>query len=161
MTDPIRVDLKWSLWSRDEDTWDDYAPGVWATLAALEPEQEIAVRTAPKNEVRYGSVTTSRDTAGKWFAAVLFREEWDCKEDLANALNVPEDLHAAFFEEIPRHAGEPGVAEEAHVGPFDTFAALMGAVDDVEVRLIEGARASWDAVATRWRHPTPEGHTST
>jgi len=52
-----RVDLKWSLWSEDPGTWEEYAPAALADMeAAAAGGEAVRIYTAPRKEIRYGMV---------------------------------------------------------------------------------------------------------
>lgn len=113
MTD-VTVDLKWSLWSRDRETWDERANGIWELLASTPVGTEIYIRSAPKKEIRFGDVILLHVAENSWTAHVNFRAEWD---------------------------NEPPIVVIGEVGPKPTFAEIMADIDEVEDDLIrEGKR---------------------
>jgi hypothetical protein len=63
------IDLKWSLWSREDGIWSDRAPQVWRAMwegivenAIGEWGEILTVKTAPKKEIRTGEVTFAPGT---------------------------------------------------------------------------------------------------
>ena len=83
----VNVDLKWSLWSADEDVWDAEEPGLWGT--------EGTFYTTPRKESTYGVVTVSR-VGGPWAAEVDFSAEWDD----GSTTNVRRTVVSATYQEM-------------------------------------------------------------
>ena len=121
MSEPLTfaVDLKWSLWSAAEEYWEEYAPEALAHLregfaGAFEDGGTIVIHTAPRKEIKYGTVTID-PCAG--FVTVAFRSEFDEGE-------VP-----------------PAVYESAEFPLPGTLAEFLAQVDEVEDRLIDQVQA--------------------
>lgn len=80
------VDLKWSLWSLDKETWEERSPGTWDWMrdwfeASGDPgnpempeltDSPRVVSTAPRKEIRVGEVAIYSG-----YAIVRFSAEWD------------------------------------------------------------------------------------
>src|SRR5215467_10277843 len=80
----IELDLKWSLWSEERGAFPDGV--VDAILLAWSGSGDLEIRTAPKKEIRFGTVIVRSGGAD-----VEFNYEWDDPEDLASSLSV-EDM---------------------------------------------------------------------
>lgn len=114
------VDLKWSLWSVAEEYWEEYAPEALAHLRAgfagafEEHGDTLVLHTAPRKEIRYGTVTLDprADTV-----RVTFRAEFDEGEE------------------------PPAVWESAEFPLPAALAELLAQVDEVEDRLIAQVQA--------------------
>lgn len=99
------VDLKWSLWSRDKETWEEYAPGIldwmrkWFEASTDEGNPESAglsdsprkVGTAPRKEIRFGDVEIEPEKAH-----VHFWAEWDS----GRQFHIQETVEAETFQEL-------------------------------------------------------------
>jgi hypothetical protein len=138
----VSVDLKWSLWSQDQEIWEQYAPGVWERMrdAFLGKTGPLMVRTAPRKEIHFGTVTVSKGTAKG-----VFTTEWDELEGLAETLGVEcDDL---FRECVPFTTENmaPGVAWD-----FDLkarkFGSLMRRVDEENSTLLERDERAWKSL---------------
>jgi len=57
-----RIDLKWSLWSVNEETWEERgaSKALAAMKAAAAGGDPVTVHTTPGKEIRYGTVTIGR-----------------------------------------------------------------------------------------------------
>jgi hypothetical protein len=114
------VDLKWSLWSYMEEYWEEYAPEAFAHLRAgfagafAEHGDTLVIHTAPRTEIRYGTVTL--DPRART-VRVEFRSEFDEGE-------VP-----------------PAVYESDEFPLPETLAEFLAQVDEVEDRLIDQVNA--------------------
>ncbi len=124
-TPTFEVDLKWSLWSKDPEVWQDYAPETWRHIRdgvvggyLEETGDTLVIRTAPKKEIRYGEVMI-------WYnprtdnieAGVRFEQEYD--EDPSD---IVEDLVSAPSD-----------------GSLKSLRILMAKIDALEDALIEMA----------------------
>lgn len=142
------VDLKWSLWSKDRDYWEDYVPGVWDQIGKLPVGQTIEINTAPKKEIRFGHVQITRSEPKKWVAWGKFKTEWDEIDDLADSLGVdveePYDREA-FSELLPYTEGGIGVEVGFEV-TASSAKALMAKIDKQEEILIEQDGKAWGDV---------------
>lgn len=106
----ISIDLKWSLWSTQRTYFDEYAPGVWDTMRAAfdGTGTEVLVNTAPRKEIRYGSVLVQ---PGQMH--VHFWAEWDNGQ----TFHVDDTVGGGTFE-MAMHAADHrevdliGVSEE-------------------------------------------------
>jgi len=121
--DPLefRIDLKWSLWSKDADHFEKYAPETLKHLKAGfagdfdEHGDTIVVTTAPRKEIRFGKVVLD-PKAGT--VTVTFNSEFDDDEEVQ------------------------GVWESDEFPLPDTFEEFMAKVDEVEERLIAKEQAA-------------------
>jgi hypothetical protein len=142
------VDLKWSLWSKERDYWDDYAPGVWDEIANLPVGHTIEISTAPRKEIRFGHVQITRESARKWIAWGKFKTEWDDLESLAEDLGV-EVEHSydreAFSEVLPYTESGIGVEVGFEV-TASSPSALMSKIDKQEEILLEQDQKAWSDV---------------
>jgi hypothetical protein len=140
-TDEVSVDLKWSLWSADEATWEECAPDIWVKMLAayLGVAQPLVVFTAPRKEIRGGRVTIRPGAA-----EVSFRCTWDDIPSLMDTYGLDaenEELRAdvtTYFEGgdgFDESGDTIGALEEAHV-EAGTFEELIAAIDAVEDRLL-------------------------
>lgn len=133
------VDLKWSLWSQDQGVWDDYATGVWQQMrdAFLGKTAPLVVKTAPRKEIHFGSVTVF-----KGGAKGVFTTEWDEVEGLADTLGV--ECDEVFRDCVPFTTENmaPGVAWDFKV-KARKFESLMRRVDDENSRLLEHDGREW------------------
>jgi hypothetical protein len=177
------VDLKWSLWSADPDTW--VARGVVAIFDAMRAAfvgtgPAVQLSTSPRKEIRHGSVLISEGRARGHFST-----EWDDLDSLAETLSLldddghwkdrtgmgPEELAAepreyrdgldreAFAESVPfsRHTLEPGLDRDFDVRAGD-FDELLARVDAEEAALLEADRAAWEELMGIYRPaPAPGG----
>jgi hypothetical protein len=143
----VSVDLKWCCWSKHNSTWDEYAPGVWEKAeAAFKGEAgPVTVNTAPRKEIRYGSVTIYKGGAAGHFCC-----EWDSVEDLADTLGTTAD--DGFHEMIPCsvHLMEPGMDWDFKV-KARTFASLMRKIDNEEDSLLQAATQEWGYIEACFR----------
>lgn len=143
--DEAKVDLKWSLWSTDKSNWDDRAPGTWDAMANLEVGETFGIFTAPKKEIRYGTVAITRFEES-WLAHGYFEETWDSVTDLCDTLGIPEEQEYEMHEVLPyTDSGEVGACRHFDV-TAPTFEELMKAVDDEEAKLIEESHELWEEV---------------
>jgi hypothetical protein len=140
----LEVDLKWSLWSAECVTWEDYGYGEALRLMeeALGGGEPVTIHTAPRKEIRYGSVEV-----GEKIAFIQFRTEWDELHDLADTLGIaPADHEAMESLEmiLPSNGnGEFGVLEEASLEGITSLEELLTRVDGVEKDLLEADAIAW------------------
>lgn len=144
----MKVNLKWSLWSKDQDTWEEYAPGVLKQIKEIVESGEFAtVHTAPSREIRYGTVVIWK-TLDVFRANVVFDEEWDPVESniscmtQGRCLTTKQTQH--LIDTAPMTAdGTPGVTESGEVEAL-TLDELWGLIDAVEDALIRKSREKSD-----------------
>ena len=145
----VSVDLKWALWSREQCHWTEYAPGAWGRMAGAFNGTHPPVRivTAPRKEIRYGTVTVRKGRAEGTFTC-----EWDSVVALADTLGTVND--DAFIETIPyNNNGEPGTSREFSV-QSRTFRQLMTRIDKEESALLETDHQSWREIQSMYQQPT-------
>jgi hypothetical protein len=143
----MSVDLKWSIWSKDADTWKDHAPETYKHMKAgvdggelEESGDALLIRSSPKKEIRYGSVYIYYDAKKDSCAAeVCFTTEWDDPCDLADVLGKPVD---DFEEMLPEHACGIG-CEVTRTVYAKTLRTLLKKIDAVEDELIKEDAAAW------------------
>lgn len=133
------VDLKWSLWVRSPEDMDEYAPGLSARLEdAFKGGVRQIVYTAPRKEIRFGTVTVDK---GK--AYVDFRAVWDeprcllpeslSMDDLAVDRLTDWFINRDGFEDEDSPVG----ARVERVVEAESFPQLMAAIDKCEDELLE------------------------
>lgn len=139
----VSVDLKWSCWSEDKGIWDEYAPSVYQQMeAAFKGETgPITVHTAPRKEIRYGSVTISKGNAEGCFST-----GWDSVEELADTLDL--GYSHALYEMIPysTYLGAPGTDWDFQV-KARTFRSLMRKIDQQETELMSKDEREWECIS--------------
>ncbi len=135
----VNVDLKWSLWSQDQKLWEEYAPGIWERMrdAFLGKTGPLVIRTAPRKEIHFGTVTVSRGAANG-----VFTTEWDDVEGLAETLGAKCD--DAFRSWLPYTVENmaPGVALDFNL-KARKFGLLMRRIDDENSSLLEKDEKIW------------------
>jgi len=142
--DVVDVDLKWSLWSADEETFEEYAPGIAARMRAAHSGEgkPLLLRTAPRKEIRFGAVLISKGTA-----EVEFSFEWDEPHELA--ASVDDRLETGMSDE--EHDWVSGLVADYLAASYcefrrerviseEDFGKLLEAVDKVEEELLEGEK---------------------
>ena len=150
---PIKVDLKWSLWSADKETWEERAPSVWSQLEEMTPGDSSTIESAPRKEIRYGSVTIERTSEG-WTAHGWFDDRWDEIPSLREVLNIPEEEEGLLAELLPYAGeGEPGIRVDVDVRA-DTLEELMKEVDEVENELLSRADLAWRGLEESFAKPS-------
>lgn len=140
----VRVDLKWSLWIANKESWQDYAPGIVRQMekAFLGIGRPVLVRTAPRKEIRFGEVLITKGRATGTFAC-----EWDEAHELADTLGT--ENNEAFVECLPGSAYVGGIGVDVEfVVAARTFNALMERIDAEEDRLIKLDRQEWKGIET-------------
>lgn len=147
----IRVNLKWSAWSKHQEHWDDHAPGIWEKLSALPIGQSVTVRTAPRKEIRYGTVEISRVAhptrpEGFWEAQAAFEEVWDTTGDLAGSLDLDEAGEDALCEKLSIGLGDSFTIQVSNHVEAPTFEKLMVAIDRIEDDLIQQNKETWEEI---------------
>lgn len=146
----IRVDLKWSAWSKDHGCWDDHAPGIWEKLAALPIGQVVTVRSSPRKEIRYGTVEISHVAhptrpEGFWEAQAMFQDVWDSSGFLAGSLGLEdEEGEDAMCEKLHIGLGDSFSIEVSNQVEAPTFEKLMAAIDRIEDDLIAQNTETWE-----------------
>jgi hypothetical protein len=151
MHSAVEIDLKWSLWSADIETFHERAPYVAGLLEVMSPHQGITIHTAPRKEIRFGTVTVSRTSGLAWEAYGCFRAEWDDVSSLMDTLNVPDQDRSMFEEACPYSDGEPGVGIEFDV-KARSLRSLLRKVDAEEARLLDEENTAWAEFEKEWRH---------
>jgi hypothetical protein len=148
-TEPLEfdIDLRWSLWTADEDGFaeNDHNQKVLdAMKAAFAGGRPVTVNTAPKKEIRFGSVDITKGTAN-----VHFSFEWDEDyehlyrvEEIAPDLSPKEERDAR--ESISMFLCELENYQDREI-KADTFAELMAAIDKVESDLLESEQSQSDS----------------
>ena len=148
----INIDLKFSLWSKHIEDFDERAPECAKLLRAF-PES-LTIHTAPKKEIRYGTVTikcngdeqtcTSIRAHGKFYC------EWDEPEDLVGDLdlddgcisdeeyqNRAENIQQAMFDlDFP-----PSIDFDITAPTLDS---ILECIDNVEDDLLEANEKAWE-----------------
>ncbi len=144
--DQFRVDLKWSLWTTDESVWEEYALGILGKMAlALEQSGGFTIYTAPRKEIRCGSVTVRKVPEG-FHARVEFSEEWDDTSCLLDAFGLEEKDRDYLEEVVPRNdSGDPGVTSIREI-TAETFEEIFSAIDAVEDDLLKKAESEWKSM---------------
>jgi hypothetical protein len=156
-----RVDLKWSLWSANEGSWEDYAPDALAALKAGIDDGEmlkhggyIRILTAPRKEIRSGEVCIFAHE-GHIKTTVEFRQEWDEPRELACLLlneagvtDPPDEQHEKMVERLSDPWTDLGTIEVEHfdLGESPTLAEVLARIDDVEERLIANDKLAWESL---------------
>lgn len=142
------VDLKWGLWAKSHDTWENYAPGLWSRMeeAFLGTTPALSITTAPKKEIRYGTVVISKGQADVEFYAMW--DEAHC--------HVPESLTGSKYDEATNQIHEwfannhgffggdgesPIGAEIGTTVKSRKFANLMNKVSALEIDMREAEAA--------------------
>lgn len=141
----VSVDLKWSLWCRHEEDIEEYAPGLPARMRAAFSGDgpPLLIHTAPRKEIRFGSVRIS-----KGGAEVEFSFEWDEPHELA--ASVDDHLDEEMSDE--EHEWASGIVADHLAENYcefrrqrliseEDFGQLMEAIDAVEDELLEGERS--------------------
>jgi hypothetical protein len=169
MSEAVPIDLKWSLWSKHRETWDDRADTVpsgalcgfsefWDRMQQSYEgvDVPISINLSPKKEIRYGTVTI-----GQGCAYGNFTQEWDDPEMLADTLGVDtedESKYAIFCEELLNlgeiwENGSMGFIEKIDVThdpqtvPFEDF---MAEIDSYESCLIARSDQAWNELENRY-----------
>jgi hypothetical protein len=167
----FECDLKWSLWSQDEEHWKGYCRrgDVWGAMKAafLGEGPPVTVFTAPRKEIRYGRVYVTEGGATGYF-----RTEWDEPHCLADTLGLTDGMddeewelwlnggvgseYMAFVESLPFNEyscnGEPGlVVDFEHYA--DTFEELMKLVDESEDAVTQKSKKFWNELCDMYNKP--------
>jgi len=127
-----RVDLKWALWSADAEYWTEHqaTDALEAMKLALAGEGTAVIYTAPRKEIRFGTVVVTKSKAEVDFKAV-----WDSPNDLADDESQVQPI-SEWFEE---YDGDPDDPIGAHVtrtieaGDLET---ILRKVDECEADLL-------------------------
>src|SRR5688572_2388735 len=80
----LRIDLRWSAWSRDRACWETEEPGALTEIqSAWTAGRNLIVESLPKKEIRYGRVVLHGPSRA---AAWVFEEGWDEVGSLAEGI---------------------------------------------------------------------------
>lgn len=147
------IDLKWSLWSTDEGVWEQYAPEALKHLKLMN-DNTLILKTAPRKEIRYGTVTITGTSegedglGGELEATGRFEAQWDEVADLMNTLELDpddEDERQCFVDSLPfaNMDGDPGTYVEFTV-KAKSVAELLLLIDEKEAQLITENDRQWE-----------------
>ena len=145
----VDIDFKYSLWSSEESWFEDMADTEDALLlmkAAFDGSgNPVCVRTAPKKEIRFGSVWIERNEM-----SYAFRSEWDDSCDLVPDSNLNDaqrvELEGSISEwcQVLKDGYELDFFIEDNVGAYtrgvvqcEDFKSALEQVDAAEDHLIE------------------------
>lgn len=132
------IDLRHSLWTPDVGIWERSAPDALACLRALSEGDVIVIETAPKKEIRFGTVVVRRLPEG-YAVTVEFRADWDEIDDVADTLGIDaDDLHALTLEGVVPYGTH--VTDGFLVATLDE---VFDKVDAVEENLIDRDKQNW------------------
>lgn len=138
----MNLDLKWNLWSRDAETFPAEA------LAALQrafanKAHAVTVYTAPRKEIRFGTVVVTGHSA-----TVDFYTVWDQPHELCSC---PEQIDAAWgwFSE-GFDDGSPIGARVTRCVSAHSFKGLLRAIDRLEAELLKADEEAWAEFSTRF-----------
>lgn len=142
MTQRYEIDLKWSLWSAEREHWLDHAPDALAALEQLAVGASLTIATAPRKEIRFGTMHIARTVAG-YTAQGEFYTQWDDVEDLADTLGCEPDrlYHLLDFNEV----GVVGAAVDVDV-QAPTLDALLRRIDQREEALLTQDADGWQSL---------------
>jgi len=141
----VGIDLKWSLWCRHEDDIEERAPGLVVRMRAAfsGDAPPLLIHTAPRKEIRFGSVHVS-----KGGAEVEFSFEWDEPHELAASVDdhlaeeMSDEEHDWVSGIVADHLAENYCEFRRHrLISEEDFGQLMEAIDAVEDELLEGERS--------------------
>lgn len=141
----FNIDFKWSLWMSDMSVWDAETREA-SKLAFAGEGAPVIIHTAPRKEIRYGTVVISQGKANVEFYAV-----WDSPIDLIPE-NCPKKWKKKMKEEIETYftfgygfydGGEnPIGASVQNEVTASTFEELLQKIDTHEEELLELERES-------------------
>lgn len=155
------IDLKWSLWSQDESIWQDYAPEALRHMKLMY-NNTLILKTAPRKEIRYGTVTItgtseSEDSPndGELEAIGRFEAHWDEVAELMDTFGLDpgdDDEYQCFVDSLPwaNTDGTPGTYIEFHV-QATSVAALLTAIDLKEAELIKDNDRLWNELEAAYK----------
>jgi hypothetical protein len=164
------IDLKWSLWSQDEGTWEQYAPEALKHLRMMS-DNTLVLKTAPRKEIRFGTVTITgtaeaeAGSGGELEATGRFEAHWDSVEDLMDTLDVAasedadyDEQYQCLVESLPfaNMDGDPGTYVEFEV-KATTVAELLRLVDEQEAKLLAEDEQAWKELEDCYRTLKQEG----
>jgi hypothetical protein len=155
------IDLKWSLWTECKGTWKEYAPELLKTLHALKVGESVTIHTAPRKEIRYGTVKITREKKTVWSADGWFASEWDDPTCLADTLGLLSDDPDSkeddtkideFRQTLPftHHLYEPGMEREFY-HKARSLQALLSKVDSEEGLLIKDDQEAWEDIELSYK----------
>jgi hypothetical protein len=150
----VAIDLKWACWSEHKQEWVEHAPGMWERMenAFHGKSGPIQISTAPRKEIRFGSVLIQKGQASGHFVT-----EWDSVEDLADNLKTEADK--GFRELIPytTRRAEPGCEWDfkLHGRKFSSF---MRSIDLEEAKLLDYDRQEWGSIKALFSTKGGEAH---
>ncbi|HET6495384.1 MAG TPA: hypothetical protein VFH61_08480 [Thermoleophilia bacterium] len=180
MNHTIAIELKWSAWSADPETFEERPRGaefielLKAGLAGGfdETGDSIEVATTSRKESRSGTVSF-RPADGRLHVGVWLADYWDAPHDLLGTIHPDADeltddddaWHReleALEEALPYvgWSGEPGhyvetslIVEATPEDPDAALRELLARIDQEEDRLLTESAALWDDLVTLYARP--------
>lgn len=145
--DAMKVDLKWSLWSKDSSYWDEMnaTAQLKAVKAAFLGGEPVKLVTAPRKEIRFGTVFVTKGCAMVEFSAVwddprsLLPDELSM-EDLAT--DAVHDWFCGFLGYLDGDPESPIGAQVVKMVEANDFEVPMNGIDACEEELIEQEKAN-------------------
>ena len=147
----VEIDLKWILWTTDESIWTDYAPEAWALLQAY-PE-ELTIHTAPRKEIRFGTVVFQCDGDSETCKEVRvhggMNTEWDERESLLSDLgykleNFNGDDIGFMLDMLDDHMMNMDFPPRISFDKtFPTLQEAIAFVDEMEYDLLKQDEEAW------------------
>ena len=140
------VDLKWSLWEdADSSIWEEYSededllPNMAAAFRGEGPA--VVVYSAPRKEIRYGTVTISKGEAScqlvsLWDSPPCHIPE-DCPEEFRDEFEESIDLFFSEGEGYWEDYEDPIGAKVEQLVKAETFPELMKGIGNLESALYE------------------------
>ena len=146
----LTFDLKWSLWTPRRSAWTERNPAYTKMYDAMRDafngrRNAVTVYTAPRKEIRFGTVTVSK---GK--AHVDFRAVWDSPHDQSptgEQENV-DAIHEYFCGGLGYDEGDPESPLGARVTKLvraRSFTKLMERIDACETQLLTEEKLAHEA----------------
>jgi hypothetical protein len=159
----LEIDLKWSLWSADRDTWEEQAPEALAELErAWFTRLPLEIRSDPSKEMRHGRVQL---LPNQNMIQVLFYIEWDDPDTLmetiaeeAGILPLTRGQRDIVLNSMTYGpSGSPGVMVSDVIAWPDraagtTFDQLLSWVNAVEEELLRENQEAWESLVQRVRN---------
>jgi hypothetical protein len=152
----FHVDLKWSIWSTDEGSW-ERAESAYKAIQELPIGESVTIYSSPRKEIRFGGTTISRTEKG-YHAEGKFSTEWDHPYELADTLGLytedeteNESIGEALRESLPfTENGDPGVERHFDLDS-ESFDGIMQAIDNEENDLLEDDKKAWEEVESCYK----------